>query len=372
MLAPQSAYVHLPWCIRKCPYCDFNSHPLKPEHDLDRYIGSLSQDWQAQRERLHIEQQFHTIFFGGGTPSLFTPEQLSQVLELLSVDPDAEVTMEANPGTTEHADFSDYRAAGINRLSLGAQTFSDAKLKSIGRIHQAEDTIKAFDLARLGGFDNINLDLMWGLPEQTVAEALSDLTQAIELNSEHISWYQLTLEPKTEFFRRQPLLPVDQTLADIERLGLALLKDYGYERYEVSAYARSGRYSQHNLNYWSFGDYLGLGAGAHGKWSNSETSKLSVVRTFKPSQPRLYMESPRQTTHDPVSLNDLPLEFMMNALRLVDGVSKASFTERTGLAWDVVRQRWERLHDRGLVQLDRCATTPMGLRYLDSVLAEFV
>jgi oxygen-independent coproporphyrinogen-3 oxidase len=372
MLPHPAAYIHFPWCVRKCPYCDFNSHPLKDSDDFGAYRFALERDWQSQQRQFDLRDAIETVFLGGGTPSLFAPEHINGALVMLPLADSAEVTMEANPGTTEHSAFADYRDAGVNRLSLGAQSFDDAQLKRLGRIHKAADTLGAFEQARQGGYENINLDLMWGLPEQTASQALADLQTAITLNSEHISWYQLTLEPKTEFYRRPPTLPADETLAEIERLGLELLEANGYVRYEVSAFARDERYCRHNLNYWSFGDYVGIGAGAHGKLSTITDTGLEVRRTRKASQPRLYLQQPEHTDVDTVPLPAMALEFMMNALRLVGGVSKDRFTERTGLPWSDIQPTWQRLHQQGLVEHDRCATTALGLRYLDSVLAEFV
>ena len=368
-------YAHFPWCVRKCPYCDFNSHPLRPDVDFSTYARALQQDWQEQRYVLNTQglaRAITSVFLGGGTPSLFGPDYLAPVLEQLILTEQAEVTLEANPGTTEHHRFKDYRSIGINRLSLGAQSFNDRQLTNLGRIHAARDTYRAFEQARHDGMDNINLDLMWGLPGQSVAEALDDLHCALALKSEHISWYQLTLEPKTEFYKRPPQLPVDSTLADIERHGHALLAEYGYQRYEVSAYARDGYRCRHNLNYWSFGDYLGIGAGAHGKLSQRHNSGLDVWRTTKVSQPRRYLDDPLPIARQNVDVPARPLEFMMNALRLVDGVAFDVFTDRTGLSWEYVAPTWQRLQDQGLVQADRCATTAFGLRFLDSVLAEFL
>ncbi len=372
-MEPLAVYVHFPWCVRKCPYCDFNSHPLKHTDNFAAYCEALWRDWQQQHNDADLTQHtVDTVFLGGGTPSLFGAEHMHTVLDRLGIHSATEVTMEANPGTTEHASFADYRSAGVNRLSLGAQSFQDEHLSKLGRIHQAQDTLSAFEQARKGGFDNINLDVMWGLPGQSVDEALADLNTAIALGSEHISWYQLTLEPKTEFYRRPPLLPVEDTLAAMEKYGLELLAEHGYERYEVSAFARQQRYCQHNLNYWSFGDYVGIGAGAHGKLTTSQGDGLSIVRTQKASQPRLYQQDSALTQNYPVKEAERPLEFMMNVLRLVQGVPRQLYSERTGLPWHTVQASWQRLEKQGLVDPERCATTPLGLRYLDSVLAEFM
>ncbi|MEE4282321.1 MAG: radical SAM family heme chaperone HemW [Pseudomonadales bacterium] len=372
MLPHPAAYIHFPWCVRKCPYCDFNSHPLRDQDDFSAYTHALIDDWQTQQRNFDSEAPFHSVFLGGGTPSLFKPSQMAPILEQLSLTADAEVTMETNPGTTEHHLLGDYLAVGVNRLSIGAQSFDNTQLQKLGRIHNSKETYGAYEQARQAGFANINIDLMWGLPEQTVAAALEDLDAAIALQPEHISWYQLTIEAKTEFAVRTPILPRDNVLADIEASGLKRLQAAGYQRYEVSAFARSGYQCRHNLNYWSFGDYVGIGAGAHGKISHVSKDGLTIERTQKASQPRLYQASPDETRVHPVTLAERPVEFMMNVLRLVDGVETSTFPQRTGLDWTVVEDTWQQLVSQGLVRHDRIATTPAGLRYLDSVLAEFL
>ena len=280
----------------------------------------------------------------------------------------AEITLEVNPGTAEYHRFEDYKDAGINRLSIGAQSFSNAQLARLGRVHQQEETVSAMAKARQAGFSNINLDIMWGLPGQSVAQALEDLRQAIELQPQHMSWYQLTIEPKTEFAGRPPILPVDRVLQEIEQAGLALLAEAGFQRYEVSAFARPGYACQHNLVYWSFGDYIGIGAGAHGKITHGP----NIYRTQRPSQPRLYQQDSQITELTAIPQTQRPIEFMMNALRLLDGVTQQSFAERTQLPWQTVSQVWQELVDLDLVRHDRCATTGLGLRYLDSVLERFL
>ncbi len=368
--SPTGLYVHFPWCVRKCPYCDFNSHPLKADADFTAYGGALIDDWRAQTRQFDVDvDRIRSIFFGGGTPSLFPPDVLAHVLSRLGLTHAEEVTMEANPGTTEHADFSAYRNAGINRLSLGAQSFNDVHLNALGRIHRADETRTAFDNARRGGFANINLDLMWGLPGQTLKEALDDLDAAMALQPEHISWYQLTIEPKTEFARRPPQLPVEDEIHRIEQAGKERLAQRGFIRYEVSAYAQADRQCRHNLNYWTFGDYLGVGAGAHGKLT---TADLQVRRTRKTHQPRVYQRAPTLTQVDDVEAASLPLEFMMNALRLIEGVPRSTFEARTGVPWSEIDARWQRLVDKELVHPERIATTTQGLRFLDSVVGEFV
>ena len=369
MLERPGLYIHYPWCVKKCPYCDFNSHPIKGGVDQEAYRLALEADWAAQSQTSDV---FASVFFGGGTPSLFHPKHIGGLLDKLPIAADAEITLEVNPGTQEYMEFSEYRSAGINRLSVGAQSFDEHKLKRLGRIHQSTDTTTAFIEARNAGFKNINLDLMWGLPEQTVADALSDLQIAIDLQPEHISWYQLTIEAKTEFAKRTPILPMEQEIYDMEQAGLALLTEAGFHRYEVSAFAKSDQLCKHNLNYWQFGDYVGLGAGAHGKHSTRQDQKLIAFRSSKPSQPRLYMANPKITEQQQVAADDLILEFMMNALRLTDGVDWPIFEQRTGLTQASIMPVWENLVMRDLVRADRCAPTIKGTRYLDSVLQQFV
>ncbi len=370
MLDEAGIYVHFPWCVRKCPYCDFNSHPTRAEINFDTYVDALIEDWRAQAARF-APGPFASVFLGGGTPSLFGPGHMQRVLEMLPLTTAAEVTMEANPGTTEHADFADYHAAGINRLSLGAQSFDDASLEVLGRIHSAAETRRAYAEARAAGFENINLDIMWGLPRQTPEAAMADLHAAIELEPEHISWYQLTIEPKTEFARRTPILPVEDDLYAMEQAGFEALAGAGYERYEVSAYARDGRRCRHNLNYWRFGDYLGLGAGAHGKVTLDDRA-AEIVRTHNASQPRLYQADAADLLETPVPRSERLTEFMMNALRLVDGTSVACFEAHTGLEWLSIQPLWQRLAADGLVDPQRPATTATGLRYLDGVLSRLL
>lgn len=366
-------YLHFPWCVRKCPYCDFNSHPLRGSLAEADYLAALHADLDQALADVP-EGAIDTVFCGGGTPSLFSAEAFASLLGRLGpwLRADAEITLEANPGTVEYHDFAAYRAAGINRLSLGAQSFDAQQLQRLGRIHGPAETEQAFRRARAGGFDNINLDIMYGLPEQTAPAALADLEQAIALQPEHLSWYELTIEPKTEFARRPPKLAVEADLAEMEHDGLALLEASDYGRYEVSAFARPGRQCRHNLNYWTFGDYLGAGAGAHGKRSRVSGCSVVVERTRKAAQPRLYMADPTRTERCPVTRGELPFEFMMNALRLVDGVDAERFPATTGLARHSLEPQWQALVEQGLVSADRLATTPLGLRHLDAVLQRFL
>ena len=364
-------YVHLPWCVRKCPYCDFNSHPLHGTLDEDGYLDALRTDLG---QNLPADARVDSVFFGGGTPSLFSPHTFEVLLNDLDVRlaPGAEITMEANPGTTEHHNLADYRAAGINRLSLGAQSFSDSQLRQLGRIHTAADTVESFETARAAGFENINIDLMYGLPRQPSAAAIADLICALELAPEHISWYQLTIEPRTQFAQHPPVLATESAIEEMEVRCRERLAIAGYQRYEVSAYAQPGHASRHNLNYWTFGDYYGVGAGAHGKLSSVNHKPHRVVRTRKPRQPRLYLKDPATTTSTPVSAAELTFEFMLNALRLRNGVSFDCFNERTGLPTQGLQPLWSQLVAEGLVRSENIATTELGYRHLDSVLQRFL
>ena len=359
-------YVHFPWCVQKCPYCDFNSHPLKEPLRETEYSKALLADFERELERFGA-RRIASVYFGGGTPSLFSPETFRILLDRA---PDArEVTLEANPGTIERGDFADYRRAGITRVSLGAQTFDSDRLNLLGRIHGSDDIGNAAREAKAAGVDSLNLDLMYALPDQTVAAALDDLVQAIRLEPDHISWYQLTIEPKTEFARRPPVgLPTVDRSCEIEEAGIELLERHGYRRYEVSAFATDGHVCAHNVNYWRFGDYMGIGAGAHGKFTNGDGE---VVRTAKASQPRLYLDGVDGQAKR-VQPDELPAEFMMNALRLVEGVEQGLFEVRTGLGFDVVADRVAELADWGLMHAGRLALTPSGFRQLNSVVLRFL
>lgn len=365
MITPTTLYVHLPWCARKCPYCDFNSHPLRsrlPERD---YADALLGDLAVDRERFG-RRSFAAMYFGGGTPSLFEPTTLGRIVA--AAGGADEVTMEANPGAVEHGDFKAYRRAGITRVSVGGQSFDRRQLARLGRIHEPEDTRRAVAAIRSAGFASFNIDLMYGLPGQTEAAALADLNAAIALTPPHISWYQLTIEPKTEFARRPPPgMPAADQAAAMEDAGLALLARHGYRRYEVSAFARDGHECAHNVHYWRFGDYLGIGAGAHGKI----TTAGRVRRTTKPSQPRRYLAGAPGTCAL-VPKQALAGEFLMNALRLADGVERELFAARTGLAFETVASACEELARWGLLRRDRLALTPQGYRQLDGVVARFL
>lgn len=359
-------YVHFPWCVKKCPYCDFNSHPLDGNLDENGYVEALTGDFAANAGDL----RFATVFLGGGTPSLFSAAAIRALLDRVrpSLAEDAEVTMEANPGAVEHGAFGAYRQAGVNRLSIGAQSFSTAMLARLGRIHGPDETERAVAEARAGGFDNINLDVMYGLPEQRPEDAVADLERAVALEPDHLSWYQLTIEPKTAFARHLPPTPDEGAIAAMEDAGRALLASAGYRRYEISAYARPGAECRHNLVYWTFGDYLGIGAGAAGKHRRGG----ETVRTSKPRQPRLYLKSPGAVSAAPVPNGELPGEFMMNALRLVKGVDRRAFTDRCGLPWSDVAPVWARTTALGLTEPNRIRATALGLQHLDRLLQFFL
>lgn len=359
-------YVHFPWCVKKCPYCDFNSHPLDGGLDEKGYVEALTGDFAANAGDL----RFATAFLGGGTPSLFSAAAIRALLDRVRprLAEDAEITMEANPGAVEHGAFGAYRQAGVNRLSIGAQSFSAAMLARLGRIHGPDETERAVAEARAGGFDNINLDVMYGLPEQRPQDAVADLERAVALEPDHLSWYQLTIEPKTAFARHPPPTPDEGAIAAMEDAGRALLASAGYRRYEISAYARPGAECRHNLVYWTFGDYLGIGAGAAGKHRRGG----ETVRTSKPRQPRLYLKSPRTESAASVPNGELPGEFMMNALRLVDGVDRRAFTDRCGLPWSAVAPSWARATALGLTEPNRIRATALGLQHLDRLVQFFL
>ncbi len=373
-LPPLSLYIHLPWCERKCPYCDFNSHESShvPEQ---AYITALLQDLDADLA-MAAGREIQTLFIGGGTPSLFSAEAISRLLagigDRLELAPDAEATMEANPGSAEADKFLGFRQAGINRLSLGVQSFQDDKLGSLGRVHDSKQARAAIEYASAAGFDSFNIDLMHGLPGQTEADAIYDLETAISFHPPHLSWYQLTIEPNTVFNKRPPTLPVEDALADIQDRGELLLENQGYAQYEVSAYSRPELQCQHNLNYWSFGDYLALGAGAHGKIT---TADGSIRRYAKTRAPQDYLQGERYTASKRVlNQGELIGEFMMFALRLNNGFSTQRFEQVTGLSADQLRPKVQSLADRELLSTDgdNIRATPLGRRFLDSVIAEFL
>jgi putative oxygen-independent coproporphyrinogen III oxidase len=378
MLPPLSLYVHLPWCVRKCPYCDFNSHEATGELPENAYVDALLADLAQDLPRV-AGRELVSIFFGGGTPSLFSPDAIGRILRELrariACTADIEITLEANPGTVEQSRFEGFHAAGVNRLSIGIQSFNDRHLKALGRIHGADEARRAVTAVRAAGFDNFNLDLMYALPQQSAAEALSDLEQAIALQPTHLSYYQLTLEPNTLFYQRPPPLPDDETAWTMHVQGESVLAEAGYAQYEVSAYARPGRQCRHNRNYWEFGDYLGIGAGAHGKLTDPGGQ---IWRTAKQRHPRAYLDSAGTPSglqrNEVVPLGDLPLEYLMNALRLNDGFALSDYQQRAGLGKGSLRPGLDAALQRGLLQLaqDRIRATPLGRRHLDGVLTLFV
>lgn len=378
-LPPLSLYVHLPWCVSKCPYCDFNSHVAGPRMDRDRYVDALLRDLAEEADRA-AGREVVSVFLGGGTPSLFEPRQIERLLSAVQVAMrlacDVEVTMETNPGTVERGRLADFRSAGVNRLSLGAQSFDDGALRRLGRIHSAADILAACREAAAARFDSVNLDLMYALPGQDAQAAAADLRQAIALEPAHLSWYQLTLEPNTRFYAQPPPgLPDEDAVAEIEGTGLALLAQAGYERYEVSAFARDGRRCRHNLNYWRFGDYAGIGAGAHGKLTAADGS---VWRRVKPAHPGAYMqhcEGGRLPPALPVASDDLAFEFMLNVLRLPEGFEEADFSARTGLPFSAVAPALATARRLGLLeqaQAGRWRPGPHGLAFLNDLQALFL
>ena len=378
---PLALYVHLPWCVRKCPYCDFNSHAVPaggiPEQP---YLAALLDDLEfAARDC--AGRPLVSVFFGGGTPSLFSADAIGRVLDradaLLGSAGELEVTLEANPGTIEHGSFAAYRDAGVTRVSLGAQSFDDRQLQALGRIHAAQETLAAVDELRAAGLDNFNLDLMYALPRQTVDEALADLEQALALEPAHVSHYQLTLEPGTAFEKRPPPLPDDEAAYAMQLACQARLASAGYGQYEVSAYARPGRQCRHNLNYWCFGDYLGVGAGAHGKLTEAGSGR--IVRTARVRTPGRFVSAAvpadRVAEIREIAAAERPFEFCLNALRLTEGFDAAAFEARTGLPWSAIAPAVAHAEARGLLGReggDRWAPSELGFRFLNDLQALFL
>ncbi|MDM9650467.1 radical SAM family heme chaperone HemW [Pseudomonas wenzhouensis] len=376
LLPPLALYIHIPWCVRKCPYCDFNSHAAGPTLPEEEYVDALLADLDADLQHVH-GRPLTSIFFGGGTPSLFSDRALGRLLEgveqRVGFAPDIEITLEANPGTFEQAKFKGYRSLGINRLSIGVQSFQQTKLKALGRIHNGDEAIRAADMARAAGFDNFNLDLMHGLPEQSIEDALFDLRTAISQGPTHLSWYQLTMEPNTVFWSQPPELPEDDLLWDIQEAGQALLAAEGYAQYEVSAYAQPGKQARHNLNYWTFGDFLGIGAGAHAKLS---TPAGRIQRTWKTRLPKDYLDPAKafQAGERLLAADELPFEFLMNVLRLSEGAPAELFSQRTGLPLQQLEQARREAERQGLLQADetRLVATAKGQLFLNDLLQQFL
>jgi oxygen-independent coproporphyrinogen-3 oxidase len=375
-LPPLSLYVHLPWCVRKCPYCDFNSHEARGPLPEDDYVDALIADLESTLPSVW-GRRVHSIFLGGGTPSLFSARSIDRLLAAirarLPLDPDAEITLEANPGTFEADKFRDFRAAGINRLSIGIQSFDPKRLAALGRIHDEREAHRAVEIAH-ANFANFNLDLMYALPEQTLADAERDVGEALAANAPHLSFYHLTLEPNTVFFTRPPPLPDEDASAEIGDLVERRLPEAGYSHYETSAYARPGMECRHNLNYWRFGDYLGIGAGAHAKVSFADR----VVRERRARTPAEYMrrvgEGSQVVDRRVVTRAELPFEFMMNALRLTDGFEVATFADRTGLPIAIAGKALGVAEAKGLIERDhaRVRPTALGRRFLNELLQLFL
>lgn len=383
-LPPLSLYIHIPWCVRKCPYCDFNSHEVKPgagptsgpAFPEQEYVAALVRDLELALPQIW-GRKVYSVFFGGGTPSLLSGEAVAEILRnvrmLLPLDLNAEITLEANPGTVEAGRFAAFREAGVNRLSMGIQSFNDAHLRALGRIHSADDARRAIAVAQQH-FTNFNLDLMYALPGQTLEQALQDVQEALTYAPDHLSCYHLTLEPNTLFHRDPPVLPDDDASSEMQLRIEALLAERGYEHYETSAFAQPGRQARHNLNYWRFGDYLGIGAGAHSKLSFPD----KIERQVRYKQPQAYLrqvakDEPIQTRHD-VPLKELPFEFMLNALRLNQGFDATLYGERTSLALLGIQRELNEAQERGLLFRDhlRIAPTELGQRYLNDLLEIFL
>jgi oxygen-independent coproporphyrinogen-3 oxidase len=373
---PLSLYIHIPWCVRKCPYCDFNSHEARGTFPEKEYVEALVRDLEMALP-LIWGRKVYTVFFGGGTPSLLSgaaiAEILRQVRMLLPLDINAEITLEANPGTVEAGKFALFKEVGINRLSMGIQSFNDVHLKALGRIHSADEAKRAIEIAQQH-FENINLDLMYALPNQTLEQAWQDVQSALQYAPQHLSCYHLTLEPNTLFHRNPPQLPDDDASSDMQQGIEEMLAAQGYQHYETSAFAQPQRRARHNLNYWQFGDYLGIGAGAHSKLSFHD----KVLRQMRYKQPQAYLEAvgrgePVQEEHD-VTHKDIAFEFMMNALRLNEGFDSSLFTERTSLPFLAIRRELEEAEKRGLLYRDiqRIAPTQLGQRFLNDLLEIFL
>ena len=375
-LPPLSLYIHIPWCVRKCPYCDFNSHEGRgalPEYE---YVSALVRDLEIALPQIW-GRKVYTVFFGGGTPSLLSGESIAEILRnvrmLLPLDLGAEITLEANPGTVEATRFAEYRDAGVNRLSIGIQSFNDTHLTALGRIHSSDEAKRSIEIAQQH-FENLNLDLMYALPQQTLAQAMQDVEAALSYTPQHLSCYHLTLEPNTLFHHNPPALPDDDASAEMQQRIEGLLAAHGYDHYETSAFARPNRRSKHNLNYWKFGDYLGIGAGAHSKLSFPD----KVIRQARYKQPQEYMQqvaqhAPVQTEHQ-IASGDLAFEFMMNALRLNKGFDSTLFAERTSLSLLSIQRKLADAEQRGLLKRDhlRIEPTQQGQRFLNDLLGIFL
>lgn len=374
-MIPVTLYIHMPWCEHKCPYCDFNSHPLKTVLPEARYIQCLIDDFK-QNQHLLSERPISAIFIGGGTPSLFSAESIERLLSKIhnihTLTENVEITLEANPGSSEQKRFKGFRRAGVNRLSIGVQSFQNRFLKKLQRVHSTDQAIKAVDMAYAAGFNHINIDLMYGLPGQLVEDALFDLDIAASLKTPHLSWYQLTLEPNTLFYKHPPVLPHDDRIIEMEQAGLKLLSQRGFKRYEVSAYCRDNQQCQHNRNYWLFGDYIGIGAGAHSKLTLIDR----VVRQQKARNPTRYMDPKLDYTHQEYDLaaKDRCFEFMLNALRLYEPIPKKLFEQRTNIPASQVKTAIQTAQKRGFMHTSSVdwQTTDLGKQYLNELLQLFI
>lgn len=375
-MPPLSLYIHIPWCIKKCPYCDFNSHAFKGALPEARYIDALLEDLSLDLARFSIDRPIETIFIGGGTPSLFSAEAIDRLLtgikQRVHVAENCEITLEANPGTFESGKFAEFRAIGINRLSVGVQSFNDAQLQKLGRIHSASEAIRAAEIAHQAGFTNFNLDLMFGLPEISGYNAQSDIRTAIDLSPSHISFYQLTLEPNTYFHRYPPQLPGEESVFAGQLQCQALLQDAGFLQYEISAYGKTGSLCRHNRNYWQFGDYLGIGAGAHGKISLELPGR--IYRSVKPKSPEHFMQAVGESRPVLCEVDQLPLEFAMNHFRLKQGFTEEHYRNVTGLDLESLQPGLAECVAQGLVEMvgDHYRCSRQGWNFLDTILEKFI
>lgn len=374
---PLSLYIHLPWCVRKCPYCDFNSHEMKDLLPEKEYVVTLLQQLDTHLSQIQ-DRNLVSIFFGGGTPSLFSGDSIAKILhgirERIPHDSNLEITLEANPGTIDQVRFLEFYQAGVNRLSLGVQSFQDEKLKLLGRIHNVENVYEAINVAKKVGFANFNVDLMYGLPQQTLDDAIFDLTMAVKCEASHLSWYQLTIEPNTYFHHNTPELPSEETIWAMQQAGQEFIKKSGFNQYEVSAYSLPEKNCKHNRNYWEFGDYLGIGAGAYSKMTDCE--KGLIQRFSQPKHPREYLKQTKNSTENlqVLSQEDLIFEFMLNALRLTEGFPISLFTERTGLSADLLNPFVAAAEKRNLMHKNdsHFLPTALGKRFLNDLVAIFL
>jgi len=376
-LPPLSLYIHIPWCIKKCPYCDFNSHAIKADTPEMAYVDALLIDLAKDLNGYTITRPISSIFIGGGTPSLFSPDAINRLLrgieQQITLKDNLEITLEANPGTFESHKFAEFRALGINRLSIGVQSFDDRLLKKLGRVHSGQEAIVAAEIAHQAGFENFNLDLMFGLPDSIPDNSKTDVATAISLKPAHISFYQLTLEPNTYFHKFPPQLPSDELIFSMQQHCQKLLADKGYQQYEVSAYSQSGLQCRHNVNYWQFGDYLGIGAGAHGKISQALPAK--ITRSFKPKSPEQYLSHTHKNGGaEAISVADLPLEFIMNHLRLKQGFTPETYQATTGLAITTLEPALSACLKQKLIvyQNNHYSCTERGWNFMDNVLEKFM